>query len=414
MDVSGRTEDDPAADTLARNIVDYVSNWKPAPRRTIVYAGGPEGRAHLERDGFIVEGYSNRARTPDKVLVIARGARQQLAGDRRALATFLSRGGQVLALGLDQEEADAILPGHVVMEEKEHIASYFELFGAHSVFAGIGPADVHNRSPRGYPLITAGAEPVGNGILARAPDTGIVFCQIAPYEVTRSQGAVASLSADPADAADGRQSGVMTLGSAPLAQLSQKVEAGELGRTYTFAVSARSIGRPALVRLEVERAGSPWDRAVRGEDVTVGTDGWTELHVTFPVEQPFPEGWQPSVHCTGEGARVRVDRFRLYEGEYVPAGPGTQNAENRFTNPSFEDGTGSWWFSAREQYNLRRTYRRTSFLLARLLSNMGAASHTPLLERFSSPVAEGEERWLDGLYLDEPQEWDYPYRFFRW
>jgi len=25
-----------------------------------------------------------------------------------------------------------------------------------------------------------------------------------------------------------------------------------------------------------------------------------------------------------------------------------------------------------------------------------------------------EKRWLDGLYLDEPEEWDDPYRFFRW
>ena len=23
-------------------------------------------------------------------------------------------------------------------------------------------------------------------------------------------------------------------------------------------------------------------------------------------------------------------------------------------------------------------------------------------------------RWLDGLYLDVPEEWDDPYRFFRW
>ena len=25
-----------------------------------------------------------------------------------------------------------------------------------------------------------------------------------------------------------------------------------------------------------------------------------------------------------------------------------------------------------------------------------------------------EKRWLDGLYLDAPEEWDDPYRFFRW
>ena len=32
------------------------------------------------------------------------------------------------------------------------------------------------------------------------------------------------------------------------------------------------------------------------------------------------------------------------------------------------------------------------------------------------PVAPGgeEKGWLEGLYLDRPEEWDDPYRFFRW
>ena len=69
-----------------------------------------------------------------------------------------------------------------------------------------------------------------------------------------------------------------------------------------------------------------------------------------------------------------------------------------------------------EPQNLRRTYRRTSFQLARLLANMGVAAPTPLLARFSSPVtaAKPEKRWLDAFYLDRPEEWDDPYRFFRW
>jgi hypothetical protein len=47
---------------------------------------------------------------------------------------------------------------------------------------------------------------------------------------------------------------------------------------------------------------------------------------------------------------------------------------------------------------------------------MGVAGATPILDRFSAPVVAGapEERWLDGLYLDRPEEWDDPYRFFRW
>jgi hypothetical protein len=56
-------------------------------------------------------------------------------------------------------------------------------------------------------------------------------------------------------------------------------------------------------------------------------------------------------------------------------------------NPGFEDGTDPWRFSAREQYNLRRTYRRTSFLLTRLLANMGARPTTPVLENLSNPPA---------------------------
>jgi hypothetical protein len=47
---------------------------------------------------------------------------------------------------------------------------------------------------------------------------------------------------------------------------------------------------------------------------------------------------------------------------------------------------------------------------------MGVAGSTPLLSRFRSPVvpANAEKRWLDGLYLDQPEEWDDPYRFFCW
>jgi len=64
--------------------------------------------------------------------------------------------------------------------------------------------------------------------------------------------------------------------------------------------------------------------------------------------------------------------------------------------------------------NVKRTFRKVSCLLSRLLGNMGASGTTRLLEHVSRPVAEGEKRWLDGLYLDVPEEWDDPYRFFRW
>ena len=74
-----------------------------------------------------------------------------------------------------------------------------------------------------------------------------------------------------------------------------------------------------------------------------------------------------------------------------------------------------WQFDKR-QYHLKKTFRRASFLLSRLLANMGVAPSPPILARFQSPVdsAKHEQRWLTGLYLDTPEEWDDPYRFFRW
>jgi hypothetical protein len=71
-------------------------------------------------------------------------------------------------------------------------------------------------------------------------------------------------------------------------------------------------------------------------------------------------------------------------GAAAPAVPG---GKNLFANAGFEDGAEPWFFSDRtEQRNLKRTYRRTSFLLARLLAGMGVAGSPPVLERFATPV----------------------------
>ena len=159
-----------------------------------------------------------------------------------------------MAIGLTQEDVDAVLPLKVSMKEAEHLSTTFDLPAAGSLLAGIGPADVHCRDPRTIPLASGGANPVGDGVLAVASPANVVFCQLAP-----------------------------------------------------------------------------------------------------------------------------------------------------------------WQFDYRNNFGLKRTFRRTSFLLARLLGNLGVSSEPPLLARFSMPVADTEPgRWLQGLYMDEPEEWDYPYRFFRW
>ena len=255
VDVSGRSESDPATETLVRNLFQYVSAWKPPTRRRLVYAGEAAGKDYLESLGFTVSAADVPAMSRDDILVLGSGAAKQLASHQAALKEWLKAGGHLLALGLDSADAADCLAVPAQMKKAEHIAAYFEPFTASSLLAGIGPADVHNRDPRELPLVTSGASICGNGVLAQSDDLHVVFCQLVP-----------------------------------------------------------------------------------------------------------------------------------------------------------------WQFSGSSQANLRKTFRRSSFLVNRLLANMGAAITTPLLERFHAPVAEAnsEKRWAEGLYIDQPEEWDDPYRFFRW
>jgi hypothetical protein len=417
MDVSGRTEPDPAASRLARNLVQYAATWQATPTRRAVYAGGTPGREHLAHAGIATDAYQGGQLTTDQVLVVAKGGAEALSAHRPAIAGFVNAGGRLLAVGLSQSEADACLPRAVTLTDGEHIACTFEPFGRASLLAGIGPADLHNRAPRTVPLVTGGARPIGDGVLGNLAGTNVVLYQFPPYDLTKAKGAVAGFTVEAAEALDGRSSALVTMGT-PMGtggQFGQTLKAGgEAGKTYTFAVSLQAIGEPVALHLEIERAGSPWDRALKTEDVQVATGDWTELHATFTPEQSFAEGWQAYVACAQDGGRFRVDMMRLYEGDYVPWDGAGAGAGNLLANPSFEAGTEPWWFNCGEQYNLRRTYRRASFTLTRLLANMGVRGDTPLLSRFGAPVTAGEKRWLEGMYLDQPETWDDPYRFFCW
>jgi hypothetical protein len=187
--------------------------------------------------------------------VVGPGGGSELAENKTAIADWLKAGGRLLALGLDQQNADALLPMPILFKKAEHIAAFFEPNRLNSLLQGVGPADLHNRDPRELPLISSGATAIGNGVLGTANNTTIVFCQLLP-----------------------------------------------------------------------------------------------------------------------------------------------------------------WQFDPKKQANLKRTYRRACFVVTRLLANLGVAGTSPILARFNTPVdaAKPEKRWLNGLYLDQPEEWDDPYRFFRW
>lgn len=251
MDVTARTERDPASERLLRNILEYASNWKPGPRRAVAYAGGAAGRRFLESIGANPGDSSNLA--ANTVLVVDAAGAEALSGRKKEIGRWLRGGGKLLAAGLNEREANAILESAIATREAEHISAHFTAAEPGSPFAGIAPADLHNRDPHAIPLVTRAASAIGGGVLAASEMNAVVFGQVAP-----------------------------------------------------------------------------------------------------------------------------------------------------------------WRYAERDKMNVKRTFRRSSFAFSRLLGNLGAERRTPLLAHFKSAPGQSDRRWLSGLYLDEPEEWDDPYRFFRW
>ena len=127
LDVTGRSETDPAAETLVRNMLQYLSAWKPAPRRKAVYSGDSAGSKFLESLGSRRDSLRGwKACETDQVLIVGPGARQKLADSATDIADWLKAGGTVVAIGLDQQDADGWLPFHLDLRSREHIAAYFE------------------------------------------------------------------------------------------------------------------------------------------------------------------------------------------------------------------------------------------------------------------------------------------------
>jgi len=181
MDVTGRTESDPAGQILARNILQYVSGWRPAPRRRAVYAGEPAGLEHLKAAGAAVTTYQGQPLGEDDVLVVAPAGSEALSSKADDIRRWVKRGGHVLAVGLSEREADAFLPHRVRMEVEEHISCHFEPAPAGTLLSGVGCGDMLVREPGEQPLVTGGAEVLGDGVLAQAKWGNVVFCQLVPW-----------------------------------------------------------------------------------------------------------------------------------------------------------------------------------------------------------------------------------------
>lgn len=184
MDVTGRTEADPAAETLFANIFRYVDGWRPAPPRTALYAGEPKGLEWLHASGVAASVFQGQFPGANQALIVARGGAPALTPAAAGVADWVKAGGAVLGIGLEQAESDVLLPGQVTIRATEHIAASFTSPGTNSLLRGLAAADVHNRDPRPLPLVVSGAATLGDGVLAATGN--VVFMQMPPWDFETS------------------------------------------------------------------------------------------------------------------------------------------------------------------------------------------------------------------------------------
>ena len=71
-----------------------------------------------------------------------------------------------------------------------------------------------------------------------------------------------------------------------------------------------------------------------------------------------------------------------------------------------------WDFDGPTAPFTRTSYRRSVFTLAKILANLGADFHNPIIDIVSNPPQ--EKAWLNSYYLQEPKAEDDPYRYYRW
>ncbi|MBN2476631.1 MAG: carbohydrate binding domain-containing protein [Pirellulales bacterium] len=427
VDVTGRTEHEPAAETLAGGVLQYVSAWKPGPRRKAIYVGDPAGKQHLESAGIAVSPYEGRKLNEDEVLVVGPGGGRRLAADAATIAEWLAQRGHLLAVGLDQQEANAFLPGKIETRQQEHIAAWFEPFGRGSLLAGVGPADVYNSMPAQLPLISGDAA-IGNGVLGKARTPNVVFCQLAPFGVSKALQDVPSLVAAGREVVPGKRTyrHVSFLLSRLLANM------GVAGST------------PLLERFSTPAGGDAGDSVVQNGDFSTDADGdgapdqWLfsseSPRATCTHEKMQPDGQQWSLAITsppGEGGKrtgamlaqhdVPVQKGQWYRisfharAEGLAAGSVTMTITNTATWQSFFPyqrfaPETQWKPLSFEVQSNDAADRRT-----RLQIWYEGAGKLWLADVRVQPIPDpAQGRWLEGLYLDVPQAWDDPYRFFRW
>ncbi len=177
MDVTGRTQSDPAAQMLCANLMRYLKTAKPQPARTTRVAGDSRVQNLLQQLGISTSAEPVANDKPaNSLLVLGPGSRAP-ADLRKQVEAGLN----VLSLGLNQAEINQALPGLVRGRQAQTVSTRIARYDLPAL-SGISDAELHWRTRPDIAALEEKSEqsnealrvvPLGKGLL--------VFCQAAPW-----------------------------------------------------------------------------------------------------------------------------------------------------------------------------------------------------------------------------------------
>ena len=395
LDVTGRTEPEPAALRLCANLLLYLDSAKPpTPAKRVLYAGDDRGRSILRRLG-VPFGELEAPPPPDGLAVIGPGASQ--AG----LHTAAERGTDLLALGLDAEELAKLLPGRAAATKRTAVSGTARSL-SRAEFAGISNAELHWRTKLTFAALTSPEGKANAGLAVLDISRGkAVLCQTAPWMFDYEE--------KPYLRTTYRRSVFL------VARL-----LANLGAQSSSPVAARLMRPPALVHAPLP---ATWVGEADRQDVGRAKEWWRpdfDDAAWKPIDVPGTFEEQRPELADYEGLFWYRLRFNvpddMSEADLtLHVGPADDeswvwlNGEflgevTKKTNPQ------DYWAFPRE-YRLEpdRLKRDGENVLAVRVNDTyrtGGLTGRPHL-RARAP-------WLDSYYVQVPQAVDDPYRYYRW
>lgn len=408
LDISERTEPDPAVQRLWGNLIEWLAQPEAklgTDLRRVVYVGGPRGAALLAELGCEVDAAADLSRLGfEALVVVGEDAGDRLGAARQALSDAVSAGTTVFCLPQQPADLASWAPFPVTLEERK-VTHTLPGRSDHWLLRGLGPSELHWRGsitvealsglPEGsmtLPTGIVGATPYGKG--------WFVFCQVSPEMFDDEAKPFLRLS---------RQRCAQML-SRLLANCGCTIRVPLLQNLTRVGALTIDLSGEWAIRLDPEEQGdaqkwfaadlddSGWKRlAAPGfwEDAGVGMDkydgvAWLRRH--FTVTGPVPE----------EGLYLIIGCVDDEDWTYV---------NGRLVGHLGQDTNPDDYWSAQRRYHvaaeLLRQGENVVAVKVRDLRGGGGIGKGPI------KLAE-EERWLGSYYVNRPVASDDPYRYTRW